>query len=63
MSFEGLSLPVPKDYDELLRKRYGPDYMIAKNDDDRKHAGKRVCFDPKRPYTQTMKTIKESDFF
>ncbi|MGN1167894.1 MAG: phosphorylcholine transferase LicD [Lachnospiraceae bacterium] len=31
MPFETIMIPVPVGYDELLRKKYGPDYMVPQN--------------------------------
>jgi lipopolysaccharide cholinephosphotransferase len=31
MKFENLEIPVPYNYDEILKKKYGEDYMVPKN--------------------------------
>ena len=59
LPFEDMMLPVPSNYEEILIRRYGPDYMSAKTA-KRKHTN--VVFDAKTPYTEKKRWITEGSF-
>lgn len=49
LSFEGIEVPAPVGWDDILRVQYGEDYMIPQKKPNL-HAG--AFFDPDRPWTE-----------
>lgn len=55
LPFENILMPVPKDYDLILRKQYGPNYMTPVQASSM-HGG--TIISPTIPYTQILKENK-----
>lgn len=57
LPFEDIKLPAPIDYDKVLRKQYGDDYMIPRK--KRTMHGSFAVLDPYHSYTDYLPTLKE----